>query len=262
MCASQPFFVAINGAQGSGKSTLTDFLAWYFTSAYGCRVATLSLDDVYLSQAEREQRARDIHPLFRTRGVPGTHNVSLLTTTLRSLAAGKHVHLPRFNKAFDNPAPAREWPSVTGVMDIVIVEGWCWGARPQEASALAEPINTLEREQDTTGEWRCYANEQLRTYYTPLYDSFHYWVMLQAPSVEIVASWRIEQERKLAERQPSAPCLMTASQISHFVQYFERLTRHCISTLPSHCDEVFQLDEQRHIVNLLQPKRQTCQDHI
>jgi len=262
MSAKGPFFVAINGAQGSGKSTLTDFLGWYFTSALGCRVATLSLDDVYLSQTERVQHALNIHPLLRTRGVPGTHNIRLLRSTLHNLAAGNHVQLPRFNKAFDNPAPAQEWPSITDAVDIVIVEGWCWGARPQEASALLEPINTLEREQDKTGEWRCHVNEQLRTYYAPLYDLFHYWVMLRAPSFEIVTSWRREQERKLADLLPSAPGLMTASQIGQFVQYFERLTRHCINTLPFHCDEVFQLDEQRHIVELLQPKTEQCQDLI
>ena len=44
---------------------------------HGLRAAILSLDDIYLSGADRLQRANTIHPLLATRGVPGTHDVGL-----------------------------------------------------------------------------------------------------------------------------------------------------------------------------------------
>ncbi|NOU04542.1 MAG: adenylyl-sulfate kinase, partial [Novosphingobium sp.] len=61
------FVLGICGAQGSGKSTLAAALAQRL-AAQGLRAATLSLDDLYLTRAERQALARDVHPLFATRG--------------------------------------------------------------------------------------------------------------------------------------------------------------------------------------------------
>ena len=54
---------------------------------YGMRCARLSLDDFYLTRAQREELARTQHPLLRTRGVPGTHDVALGQRTIDALAA-------------------------------------------------------------------------------------------------------------------------------------------------------------------------------
>ncbi|WP_413699482.1 P-loop NTPase fold protein [Psychromonas sp. KJ10-10] len=71
-----PFFVGVNGRQGSGKSTLSDFLCHYIEQETDLKVIVLSLDDFYFSQQKRAQLAEDVHPLFKTRGVPGTHDAS------------------------------------------------------------------------------------------------------------------------------------------------------------------------------------------
>ncbi len=68
--------IGIAGAQGSGKSTLVRDLAERLAGD-GLRVATLSLDDLYLTRAVRQDLAARVHPLFATRGVPGTHDVAL-----------------------------------------------------------------------------------------------------------------------------------------------------------------------------------------
>ena len=68
--------VGICGAQGSGKSTLTAVLR-KLLEMRGLRVASLSLDDLYLTRGERRELAARIHPLLATRGVPGTHDVEL-----------------------------------------------------------------------------------------------------------------------------------------------------------------------------------------
>src|SRR5688572_25477505 len=68
--------LAITGAQGAGKTTLLGELPRVLNDAGGYRVAALSLDDFYLTRAERLVLARDVHPLFVTRGVPGTHDVA------------------------------------------------------------------------------------------------------------------------------------------------------------------------------------------
>ncbi|MBL4743784.1 MAG: hypothetical protein JKX87_03980, partial [Cycloclasticus sp.] len=72
-----PMVVGINGAQGSGKSTMSELLALILKDSFGLSTAILSIDDIYKTRAQRQQMAIDIHPLFNTRGVPGTHDTSL-----------------------------------------------------------------------------------------------------------------------------------------------------------------------------------------
>src|SRR4051812_37808865 len=74
-CA-RPLLVGICGSQGSGKTTACEYVARTL-SASGVRVAILSIDDLYLPRAAREDLARRVHPMLLTRGVPGTHEPSL-----------------------------------------------------------------------------------------------------------------------------------------------------------------------------------------
>src|SRR5690348_14070644 len=73
----EPILVGLAGAQGSGKSTMAPRVAQQLEDA-GLRTAILALDDFYLTHAERAERARTVHPLLATRGVPGTHDIALL----------------------------------------------------------------------------------------------------------------------------------------------------------------------------------------
>jgi len=99
----RPLVIGISGAQGSGKSTLAAMLAQMF-SATGCNAAAVSLDDYYLSKAQRRQLAENIHPLLAQRGVPGTHNIAQALADARAVLAGTKVALPQFDKALDEPA--------------------------------------------------------------------------------------------------------------------------------------------------------------
>src|SRR5210317_1835774 len=76
--ANRPVLLAVNGCQGSGKTTVCDYLRSLLMSEFGRRVVSLSLDDFYLSRLERQDLARSVHPLLATRGVPGTHDMALL----------------------------------------------------------------------------------------------------------------------------------------------------------------------------------------
>ena len=82
---NSPLVVGINGAQGSGKSTLTKILSMLLSQGFDKNVVSISIDDLYLTRAERQQLAEDIHPLFLTRGVPGTHDVELGKSILMQL---------------------------------------------------------------------------------------------------------------------------------------------------------------------------------
>ena len=68
--------IGICGPQGSGKSTIAAF-AQLLLADKGFKTVILSIDDLYLTRAERETLAQEVHPLLKTRGPPGTHDVAL-----------------------------------------------------------------------------------------------------------------------------------------------------------------------------------------
>jgi D-glycerate 3-kinase len=248
--------LGIHGSQGSGKSTLAEFIHWYLQEQGGLSVALLSLDDFYLSLAERQQLAAKRHPLLRTRGVPGTHDISLALDTISALAnlgAGEYVRLPRFDKACDDRAPESKWPKITGPIDLIVFEGWCVGATPQHPADLTLPINELERLEDSNAEWRTYVNNCLAAEYQDLFAELDYLLMLRAPDFNCVAAWRNEQEQKLAQRQAGnveASGIMDEAAILRFIQHYQRITTHCLSALPTHADCVMALGTQREILSV------------
>lgn len=247
---STPFFVGINGCQGSGKSTLTDFVSEYLKAEYQLNVVVMSLDDFYFSSQKRQQLAQDIHPLLATRGVPGTHDVQALQLVLNKLAdQQKAVSIPIFNKAIDEPFPESQWQHLTQPANIILVEGWCWGVNPQNEEQLAEPVNELEMQYDSEGIWRKYVNQQLAELYQPLYKKMDFWLALQSPSFDCVYQWRLEQEQKLLKKNIGLADskIMTPAQVLNFTQYFQRLSVQGCNTIAQLADMTFYLDYNRNI---------------
>ena len=209
--------------------------------------------DFYLDKSSRNALAIKVHPLLATRGVPGTHDVSLAQTTFDRLRGYGTVSIPRFNKAIDNPFPVVDWPVIHSPPDIVLVEGWCWGVKPQTKAQLAEPVNALERDEDPLGTWRNYVNKQLADSYQALFEQMSFWVMLKAPSFDQVYNWRKEQEHKLAAKLGSSEAhsgIMTDLEIERFIQHYQRLTEQSLETLPQQCNYVYHLDETRQITHV------------
>jgi len=240
----QPLVLGVCGAQGSGKSTLAEGLTARLT-AKGLRAATLSIDDLYLSHAERARLGQVVHPLFATRGAPGTHDVALGVRLLDAVRAGEDVVLPRFDKATDDPAPAGT--PVRGPLDVLIFEGWCVGARAQDDTALVIPVNALEAERDPGVIWRRFANLALATDYAELFARIDRLVLLAAPGFEVVRDWRIQQEHELRARVGEDGRTMSDDEIGVFIQHYERLTRHILSDMPAYADLTLRLDAHRRL---------------
>lgn len=249
--AKQPYLIGLSGPQGSGKSTGAAALQ-LLLRARGLKVALLSLDDVYLTLADRRRLAADIHPLLATRGPPGTHDLDLLNAVLTALRKGADVALPAFDKARDDRRPEPDWPVFAGPADVIILEGWCVGARPAPAQTLERPLNALERDLDPDGVWRRFVNTMLE-HYQRLFQSLDFLILLQAPSFDVVADWRAEQEAKLraAVKSPSEDLrLMSPAQIARFVQHYERVTRDLIQDGPARADALVKLNAERGILGL------------
>lgn len=242
--------VSFNGAQGSGKSTITAFLKILLFRQYGLRTIEISIDDFYLSHAERDKLGQEVHPLLKTRGVPGTHDVALAASTLDCLTKqqqGEACKVPRFDKSIDDRCDKTEWTTVEEVVDIILFEGWCNHAPVEQDCALEQPINALERDEDSDGRWRSYANEQLSQYHADLFDQADLLVYLQVPSFEKVFEWRGLQEKKLLQSSGDAKGVMDQAQLERFIQHYERITRSCLEQLPKQADIVLKLNDDHAI---------------
>lgn len=245
----RPYILGLSGLQGSGKSTLARVMRVQ-AEARGWPTEVLALDDFYYARSDREALARDVHPLLRTRGVPGTHEIELMMSVLAALPHASDklpVSHPRFDKGRDTRFPPSRWPRTTRPPRLVIVEGWALGIRPQLQAALARPINELERTEDPDGSWRHWVNKQLRGY-QPLWRKFDALIVLQAPNWEIVRRWRGEQEQELLARH--APLAMDATAMERFLAHFERLSRHALASLPALADTCVEYDDDRHVTGL------------
>lgn len=235
----RPLALAINGAQGTGKSTLAACMAGMLEQICELRSAVLSIDDLYLSQAARAELG---HPMLRTRGVPGTHNVAEGIRLLCELRNGQAVRIPRFDKASDDPASESSWPLLEPPVAVIILEGWCVGARPQPVAELATPINALEREADADGRWRGLVNAALAENYQELFGMLDRLIMLRAPDFECVHRWRGEQEAKLRARVGDGPGVMDAAALARFIMHYERLTRWMLEEMPQRADVLLRLN--------------------
>lgn len=250
---SRLFVLGVCGAQGSGKSTLVTALAARLAAA-GVAVAELSLDDLYLTRAARQDLARTVHPLLATRGVPGTHDVGLGLATLDALKRGAAAPLPRFDKARDDRAPLADWPSAPERTQVLLLEGWCVGARPQDPAALVDPVNDLEAAEDPQAVWRGYANAALGGDYQRMFAAIDRLVLLAAPDWDVVARWREQQEAELRAKGGGAG-VMSPAAVQRFIQHYERLTRHILSEMPLRADLTVRLGRAREVLALTGPER-------
>ena len=233
--------IGIGGGQGSGKSTLTHLIQ---QAALGFeeKVAVLSLDDFYFTQAERAKLAADMHELFETRGPPGTHDVDTLLVAVTELQANRDVEIPLFDKGIDDRAGTR---LLGGDCTRIVIEGWCVGARPQSAEDLIRPINSLEQERDQEGVWRGMVNDHLRESYAQLTALLDGMVFLQVPGLDAVRRWRLQQEEDRPEKQRK-----DANWVDQFIQYYERLTQWMLRDMPTCADVLVELDDEHQVAGI------------
>lgn len=245
--AQRPPCIGVSGLQGSGKTRLAGQLRRALARR-GVRVQVLSLDDFYLGRRERAELARTLHPLFATRGVPGTHDTDLLRHALDALPRVRPVQplaLPRFDKGRDTRRPPSHWRRVSTPPDLIVLEGWCVGVPAQARAALMQPINALERDEDAEGRWRRAVNAALAGPYARLWRRLEHLIVLAAPNFEVVARWRTEQEQALRARH--APRALDDAALRRFLMHYERLSRHALASLPERADLCLELGPAREV---------------
>ena len=260
-----PFVVGINGAQGAGKATLYNLLEVILTEGFGLKVTGFSIDDLYLTRAERDSLAQSVHPLLKTRGVPGTHDVDLgikLLNQLKQAGPSELTRIPIFDKSTDERVPEQMWHEWHGSADVIIFDGWCVGSIAESEESLTAPINELEKLEDPEGVWRHYVNQQLATTYQDLFSCLDMLVMLKVPNMQAVYDWRAVQEEKLkdrasllySERSSADPLrIMDGTEITRFIAHYERLTRWMLEEIPTRADITLALNANHKIEKIILP---------
>ena len=245
-----PLKVCISGGQGSGKTSLSELLQIALREYASKSCAAFSIDDIYKTSLEREKLSRDIHPLCKIRGVPGTHDVELGINTISNLSGAKEntmTPIPAFSKPNDKRVPEAEWFQYNGKPDIILFDAWCGGVPSQPEDSWQGPINELEASEDPNGVWWKWSNDALGGSYQDLFSLFDILIMIEVPDMQTVFESRWLQEQTLAKHLAGTGDenkIMTRSQVDRFVMHYERLTLHILAELPKLADIVLKRDRE------------------
>ena len=221
--------VGVGGAQGSGKSTMARMIQRVIQDVFSMSAEVLSIDDFYLTREERAGLGRNIHPMLAVRGVPGTHDMQHMVETIKALGVGAVSDVPKFSKGEDDRLPEVR---AVNPPQVLVLEGWCWGARACDDDALQSAVNTLEAEQDPQLVWRRYVNEALASdAYQKCFDN-DVNVFLAVPDMEAVFRWRLQQEQEIV----SGKRVMNSDEVRTFIMYYQRITEQLLSNRTANID--------------------------
>ena len=184
------------------------------------------------------------HPLFLTRGVPGTHDIQLLNNILKKFKKKKFKNLliPKFDKSIDDRSKKFKWQKIKKRPDIVILEGWCVGATHQKESDLKKPLNSIEKKFDQKLIWRRKVNYYLKNQYKKIFKKIDKLVYLKAPNFSYIYKWRLLQEQKMKLTLKNKKT-MSKQQVKEFIMYYERITKHMIKNFYKISDMAIFLDK-------------------
>ncbi len=224
----KPLLVALQGGQGTGKTTVARFLKKALHDL-GYRVEAFSLDDFYKSNTARKKLSQQYkhNPFYQiSRGMPGTHRLSLLRAALQAIKAGRSFTLPRFDKSLHHGQgdilPSVKVPPV----DIAIFEGWCVGipfVSARELAALCLRWNIPLRKLDPQLRYSPVVLHHIKPY-QPLWKLLDYVVMIKPDTPAIHKEWRLLQEKLLIKSRKRG---MSAQDIRRFVDAYLPFTYLC-----------------------------------
>ncbi|KAI0313025.1 P-loop containing nucleoside triphosphate hydrolase protein [Amylostereum chailletii] len=232
----RPLFVALQGPQGSGKTYLTDHIAASLSSS-SLRVATLSIDDLYLPHADLDDLATRYphNGLLHGRGQPGTHDVAFGFRLLKSLKTinetGEPIRVPSFDKSlFDGEGdrvPESQWTTVKGPLDVVLLEGWCTGFYPQSRQDIETKRTVPPLGLDDIFDITKFSPESvlevngLLANYVPWWDLFDVFVQIAPPESNPympIYTWRLQQEHAMKAKNGGKG--MTDEQVKLFIDRY------------------------------------------
>ena len=205
----------ILGSQGMGKTTLCIILR-AILNYLGFSVATLSIDDLYLTYAER-QALQQQDPRLIWRGPPGTHDVNLGLKIIEQCLTGDNsskILIPRFDKSAFNGAGDRTKPEAVDKPDILLFEGWFVGVHPITEDCFNNPPAPILTSEDI--QFAKDNNQRLKAY-LPLWDKLDSLIVLYPEDYRLSKQWRKEAEQNTIATGKAG---MSDEECDRFVEYF------------------------------------------
>ncbi len=247
----KPYFVGLAGGQGTGKTTISSLIKIILSKYFRLKVFRISIDDFYKTRKERINLSKKVHPMFLTRGVPGTHDVNMMLRFFKKAKSKKFksLKLPTFNKAIDDRFHKKHWYYLKEKPDVIIFEGWCVGAKSEKNNTLKKTINSMERVNDKKLTWRKYVNHQLNSKYKNLYSQLNCLIYLKAKNFSLLQKWRLKQERKLwlNSKRKSNLKIMSKVDVLSFMQTYQRITQNMFRYVPKYASIIFNLNSNHQI---------------
>ena len=232
----KPLIIGVAGGQGTGKTTITSIISLILRTYFKINVFKVSIDDFYKTRNERRILSLTEHPLLITRGVPGTHDHKIISNFFKKIKKKnfKNIKLPKFDKSIDDRCKKKLWYKVKSRPEIVILEGWCIGAKAQNNLKIKKPVNSLERSKDPNLIWRKYVNTQLKTNYKKLFNHLDEIIYLKSSSFKLLQEWRIKQEKSLwmNSKKKKNLKIMKKSDVINFMQTYQRITQNMFKDAP------------------------------
>ena len=246
-------FLGFSGGQGSGKTTVVKILKIILKKFFKRKIYVSSIDDFYKTLKDRNEMSYTTHSLFKTRGVPGTHDVNLINKFFYFIKKKKFkkTKLPKFDKSIDDRLKKKYWFNIKERPEIVILEGWCVGARPQSNSLIKKPVNILEKYEDENLIWRKHVNEKLKREYKKLFAMIDYYIFMKIPNFNMVFKWRLLQEKKLRKKLRFKKKIMSYNEIKRFIMFYQRITLQMIKDLSKSASVVMLLKKNHEIKKVL-----------
>lgn len=236
--------IMIAGSQGSGKSSLSKLIKLYLEKFCYKSVVIISMDDFYLSKSQRAQLSKNIHPLFLTRGVPGTHDLELMNKKIKQIFKKEFpIYLPIFDKVSDTRK--RTYKKVLKA-DVIVFEGWCAGAQPVDLNYLQKNFNNLEKHKDKNFIWRNSYNKYLNEY-QKLFSQFNFFIYFQFNQWDHVLNWKYKQELELRDKKKD---LGLKKYLREFIQYYEKVSKWMHLKVPKYCNILIKLDAHQKIKSI------------
>jgi len=247
----KPYFVGLAGGQGTGKTTISSIIKIILTKYFKLRVFRISIDDFYKTRKERRSLSKRVHPMLLTRGVPGTHDVKMMSNFFKKTKSKKFkkIKLPTFNKAIDDRFSKKYWYDLRDKPDVIIFEGWCVGARSEKNMTLKKSLNYLEKANDQKLIWRKYVNQQLKFKYKKLYSQLNCLIYLKAKNFNLLQKWRLKQEHKLwlKSKNSSKNKIMSKDDVIKFMQTYQRITQNMFKNMPKYASIILNLNNNHQI---------------
>ena len=135
--------------------------------------------------------------------------------------------------------------------EIVILEGWCVGAKPQPHILIKKPVNDLEKIEDRDLIWRKFVNKKLKNEYKKIFAKIDHFIFMKIPNFKMVFKWRLLQENKLRKKLDAKKKIMSYNAVRRFIMFYERITLQMTKDLSKSASVVMLLKNNHEIKKIL-----------